>query len=209
MKSRVREIVFWSPLILLVGLAVVGVVKCRCDRPGGGGAGQHGIPAGWYEPPTETTPFLPFKKNKASEYTAEFPPGSSVVVVTTQKGEQIEIGILPDGTVVVPDGVTAVVYEKRGRLINGEFRPFVFGGLGLGGGYAGGGVDLVRVWRLHGGVGAAATYWPDGNDETRDVDVGVIAKASVNVWRNLDLIGGGGYGTKGKMAFGGVELAIQ
>jgi len=52
------------------------------------------------------------------------------------------------------------------------------------------------------------SYWPNGGEE-RDVDVGIIAKASVNVCRNVDLVAFGGYGTSGEMAGGGVEVAIQ
>ena len=205
----------WKPLfvlaVVIVALVLLGAAwmfffgRGCGDEPRSSASQSGDIPPGWEFAAQQTTPLI--GKNKASEYTAAFPAGSKVVVVETQNGEQVEIGILPDGEVVVPKGTKATVYVKRPAIIAAECRPFIFGGLGLGGGYVGGGVDLVRVWRLHGGVGAAATYWP--NEEERDVDVGVIAKASVNVWRNVDLVGGGGYGTAGEMAFGGVAVAIQ
>jgi len=207
----------WSVLILaavavLLGAVGVFLLGRGCGdrpRPAEPVSTATGALPGWVAPPEETTPWLPFKKNKASEYTAGFPAGSKVVRVETEKGEVVEIGILPDGQVVTKKGTKAkaTVYVKRPALVAAEFRPFLFGGLGLGGVYGGGGVDLVRVWRLHGGVGAAATYWPD--EEERDVDVGVIAKVSVNVWRNVDLVGGGGYGTAGELAFGGVSIGIE
>jgi hypothetical protein len=205
MKIRAREVIIAVVvLVILVGIVVLWL-RCRADPVTNGAAGQHDVPEGWTVAPTLQTPWLPFHHNEASDYTAEFPAGSSVVVLSTQDGGQVEIGILPDGTVVVPDGYTAVVYKKRPSLIAIEARPFVAAGLGLGGMYGAGGVDIVRVWKLHAGPGVAASYWPgDENPE-----VGVVGATSVNVWRNVDLVAFGGYGTGGKMAGGGVEIAIQ
>jgi len=207
-----------KPLIILAAVAIllgaVGVFLLGrgCgDRPRPSAAQSGAAPPGWEYAPVEKTPWLPFTENESTRITAGFPPGSKVVEGKTESGDTFVVGILPDGTVVTKQGsgLKVTVHEVRAPLVALEFRPFLFGGVGLGGLYAGGGVDLVRVWRFHGGVGAAATYWPDDNEEERDVDVGVIAKVSVNVWRNVDFVGGGGYGTAGELAFGGVSIGIE
>jgi len=202
MKWR-REIIIATLALLLIGAAVVGVFTCRCDREAGESdrATQSAAPPGWVAPPTETTPFLPFKKNKASEYTAGFPAGSRVVVVETPKGETVEIGILPDGQVVTKEGTKATVYEKRAAFITPQIRPFIGAGaigpeLGVA---AAVGVDLLRVWRVNLGLGALI------NDEA----VAAAAFAAYPVWRNVDARVGGGYGTAGGIAAVVVSVGIE
>jgi len=197
----------WSVLILaavavLLGAAGVFLLGRGCgDRPRSSAAQSGAAPPGWEAPPTETTPWLPFKKNKASEVTAGFPAGSKVVVVTTQNGEQVEVGILPDGEVVVPAGVTAVVYVKRPAVVAAQIRPFV--GVGATGPglsvAAAAGVDVVRVWRVNLGVGALF------NSEA----VAGAAFASTPIWRTVDARVGGGYGTAGTVGFAGVSIGIE
>jgi len=199
----------WSVLILaavavLLGAAGMFLLGRGCgDRPRSSAAQSGGgnIPAGQVKPPEQTTPWLPFKKNKASEYTAGFPAGSKVVVVTTQNGEQVEVGILPDGEVVVPEGTTAVVYVKRPAVVAAQIRPFV--GVGATGPglsvAAAAGVDVVRVWRVNLGVGALI------NSDA----VAGAAFASTPIWRTVDARVGGGYGTAGAVGFAGVSIGIE
>ena len=202
----------WSVLILaavavLLGAAGMFLLGRGCGdrpRPAEPVSTATGAPPGWVAPAEETTPWLPFKKNRASEVTAGFPAGSRVVEVEVPEGAQkVRIGILPDGEVVVPPGVTAVVYEKRPPIINAEVRPW------LGGGAEGtpvdvdpaiaAGVDLVRVWHIHAGPGLVAST---------DNIAGVLSGA-VSVWRNVDVRGGGGYGTAGAVGFAGVSIGIE
>ena len=203
MKFRAKELIIAVVALLLLGAAVVGVFTCRCDKGTGENARatQDAAPPGWIAPPTETTPFLPFKKNKASEYTAGFPAGSRVVVVETPKGETVEIGILPDGQVVTKEGTKATVYEKRAAFITPQIRPFIGAGaigpeLGVA---AAVGVDLLRVWRVNLGLGALI------NDEA----VAAAAFAAYPVWRNVDARIGGGYGTAGGIAAVVVSVGIE
>ena len=184
-------------LAVLFGAAVTGYLACRCDRLTQGAVSLEG----WVSPLVETTPWLPFKKNKASEYTKEFPPGSKVVVVRPEKGPEIEIGILPDGQVVVPEGVKATVYEKRPSLITAQMRPFIgVGGVGPELGVAvAAGIDVLRVWRINLGVGALIS----------NEAVAGAGFAAYPIWRNVDLRVGGGYGSAGGVGFAGVTLAIE
>lgn len=192
-----REIIIGIAALLLIGVGVF--LTCRCDRSTNT-AFQHSAPPGWKAPPMETTPWLPFKKNVASEYTKEFPPGSKVVVVK-HKGEQVEIGILPDGKIVVPEGVEAKVYVKRPSLIKAQIRPFIgVGGVGPELGVAvAAGIDVIRVWRVNLGPGVLI------NNEA----VSGAGFAAVPIWRNIDLRVGGGYGSGGGVGFAGVTIAIE
>ena len=200
MKWR-REIIIAVVALLLIGAAVTGFIMCRCDRPGvpDGGASQYAIPPGWQAADYLKAPWL--GKNVASEYTAEFPPGSKVVVVETPKGETVRIGILPGGQVVVPEGTKATVYEKREAFIQAQVRPFIGAGaigpeLGVA---AAVGVDVVRVWKVNLGLGALI------NDES----VAGAGFVSYPVWRNVDARVGGGYGTAGGVGFAGVSIGIE
>jgi len=203
LKLPVKYLILGALALLLIGAAVVGVFTCRYDREAGENARatQSAAPPGWVAPPTETTPFLSFKKNKASDVTAGFPAGSRVVVVETPKGETVEIGILPDGQVVTKEGVKATIYEKRAAFIAPQIRPFIGAGaigpeLGVA---AAVGVDLLRVWRVNLGLGALI------NDEA----VAAAAFAAYPVWRNVDARIGGGYGTAGAAYFAGVSIGIE
>lgn len=199
---RLKEIVIAAVGLLVLAAAVVGFIKCRSTPPAVS-ASQDYVPPGWNLTAVQKTPLL--GKNKASEYTGEFPAGSKVVVIETPKGEIVKVGILPGGQVVVPKGTKAVTYEKRPPLFAFEARPFVAGGLGVGGLYGAGGVDIIRLWKFHAGPAVAVSYWPgDENPE-----VGIVGKTSLNVWRNVDLAVMAGYGTEGEMAAGGIEIAIQ
>ena len=186
--------------LLLIGVA--GYFACRCDRDVTSNmASQQGIlPLGWEQVAIEKTSWLPFKKNVASEYTKEFPPGSKVVVVK-HKGEQVEIGILPGGEIVVPKGVEAKVYVKRPSLIKGQIRPFIgVGGVGPELGVAvAAGIDVIRVWRVNLGPGILIT-----NDA-----VAGAGFAAYPIWRNIDLRVGGGYGSGGGVGFAGITIGIE
>lgn len=197
---KYKGIIIVCLLAIIFGAAVTGYLACRCDRPGAVSQSGEDPPPGWVAPTTETTPWLPFKKNVASEYTAEFPPGSKVVVVK-HKGEQVEIGILPDGKIVVPEGVEAKVYVKRPALVEAQIRPFVgAGGVGPNLGVAvAAGIDVVRVWKVNLGVGALIN-----NDA-----VAGAAFAAYPIWRNVDLRVGGGWGSAGGVGFAGITIAIE
>ena len=199
LKLRAKQLIWAVVALLLIGAAVTGVIMCRCDRPGDGAAGQYAIPPGWQAAGYLKTPWL--GKNKASEYTAEFPPGSKVVVIETPKGETVEIGILPGGQIVTKEGVKATVYEKRGPFIQAQVRPFIgAGGIGPELGVAAAiGVDVVRVWKVNLGLGALI------NDEA----VAGAGFVSYPVWRNVDARVGGGYGTAGGVGFAGVSIGIE
>lgn len=188
-------------LAVLFGATVTGYFACRCDRAPNATTSQYVAPPGWVAPPMETTPWLPFKKNVASEYTKEFPPGSKVVVIRPAKGPEIEIGILPDGKIVVPEGVKATVYEKRPALIKAQIRPFAgIGGVGPDLGVAVvAGIDVVRAWKVNIGVGCLIT-----NDA-----VAGAAFAAYPLWRNIDLRVGGGYGSMGSVGFAGITIGIE
>ena len=203
LKLQVRTIIIVCVLAVLFGAAVTGYLACRYDRSSGTTSqsveGQP--PPGWVAPSTETTPWLPFKKNVASKYTAEFPPGSKVVVVRPEKGPEIKIGILPDGQVVIPKGVKATIYEKRPALIKAQIRPFVgVGGVGPELGVAvAAGIDVIRIWKVNLGPGVLIT-----NDA-----VAGAAFAAYPIWRNVDLRVGGGYGTNGGVGFAGITIGIE
>ena len=207
MKTIFKTIKFlWKPLAILAGVVILLVAGgmlirgCGCGDQPQPSATQ--APPGWQPVPIQKTPIFPFKKNTASEKTEGFPAGSKVVVVETQNGEQVEVGILPGGEVVVPEGTTAVVYEKRPPIINAEFRPWLGGGATV---YpevrpaAAVGVDVLRVWRVHTGPGVC-------------VDSGAFSgvwTGSVGLWRNVDARAGGGYGTSGATGFAGVTIGIE
>ena len=199
MNLKAKYLIWAVVALLLIGAAVTGFIMCRCDR----GALSHTvtqlIPPGWKQVAEIKTPLL--GKNKASEVTAGFAPGSKVVVVETPKGETVEIGILPGGQIVTKEGVKATVYEKRGPFIQAQVRPFIgAGAIGPELGVAAAiGVDVVRVWKVNLGLGALI------NDE-------VVAGAgfvSYPVWRNVDARVGGGYGTAGGVGFAGVSKGIE
>ncbi len=194
-----KGIIIVCILAVLFGAAVTGVFMCRCDRLSET-VSQSGEapPPGWVAPPEVKTPWL--GKNVASEITREFPPGSKVVVVK-HKGEQVEIGILPSGEIVVPKGVEAKVYIKRPSLIKAQVRPFVgVGGVGPELGVAvAAGIDVVRVWKVNLGVGCLIT-----NDA-----VAGAGFAAYPIWKNVDLRVGGGYGSGGSVGFAGVSIAIE
>ena len=195
---RTKTIIWAVAVLLLIGVAVF--LTCRCDRAGVlESAIQYKIPPGWQAANVLKTPLL--GKNKASEYTAEFPPGSRVVVVETPKGETVEIGILPGGQVVTREGVTATVYEKREAFVEAQVRPFIgAGAIGPELGVAAAiGVDVVRVWKVNLGLGALI------NDEA----VAGAGFVSYPVWRNVDARVGGGYGTAGGVGFAGVSIGIE
>ena len=198
----------------VLGAAVVGYVTCRgCGGEPRSGAVQPATPKetppGWTAPPEKkTTPALKrilptYRPTRADVVLKPFPPGSRVVEVQPEGGPPIQVGILPGGEVVVPEGVKAVVYETPPAAIALEARPWVGGGAeasAMGVDIAGaGGVDLVRVWRFHAGPGVVAS---------RDNVAGVVA-GGVNLWRNVDARAGGGYGLEGATAFVGVSIAIR
>lgn len=203
------------PLAALVAVALIIVAAWAflhfrgCgDRPAVPSSASQRIPDGWQAAPVVKTPWLPFKANEASEYTAEFPAGSRVVVVKTKDGQEVKIGVLPDGTIVGPVDVeyTVTVYEKR-ALFQPEFRPYLGAGV-IGAGVIGpdgvtpavaAGVDLLKIWRVNAGVGAVA-----GNDS-----IAVIASAAYPLWRNVDLRAGGGYGTPGGVGFVGASIGVE
>ena len=200
MNLKAKYLIWAVVALLLIGAAVTGFIMCRCDRSGvPGSTMEYKIPPGWKQVAEIKTPLL--GKNKASEVTAEFSPGSRVVVIETPKGETVEIGILPGGQIVTREGVTATVYEKRGPFIQAQVRPFIgAGGIGPELGVAAAiGVDVVRVWKVNLGLGALI------NDEA----VAGAGFVSYPVWRNVDARVGGGYGTAGGVGFAGVSIGIE
>jgi hypothetical protein len=197
---KYKGIIIVCILAVLFGAAVTGYLACRYNRSAVSQGGEQ-VPPGWVTPLMETTPWLPFKKNVASEYTAEFPPGSKVVVIRPAKGPEIEIGILPDGKIVVPEGVEAKIYVKRPALIEAQIRPFIgVGGVGPELGVAvAAGIDVVRAWRVNIGVGCLIS----------NEAVSGAAFAAYPLWRNVDLRVGGGYGSAGGVGFAGVTIGIE
>ena len=203
MKMALKIAIPLAAVAVLLGAAWVFFLGRGCGDQPAATASQGGAPPGWVTPPTETTPWLPFKKNRASEVTAAFPAGSRVVEIETGGAATVQVAVLPGGEIVVPAGTTATVYVKRPPIINAEFRPW------LGGGVEGtpadvdpaiaAGVDLVRVWKLHAGPGVVAS---------EDSVAGILSGA-VSVWRNVDVRGGGGYGTAGAAGFVGVSIGIE
>jgi hypothetical protein len=205
------------PLLILAAVVVVATVAwvllgrgCG-DQPSAPSTAGQRIPEGWQAAPVLKTPWLPFNENEASEYTREFPAGSKVIHVVTNKGEEIEIGILPDGTIVGPVDAEyeVIVYEKRPPLFALEARPVIGGGLSTDGLTGVAGVDVVRCWRIHAGPAVAVSYWPDDNKDDRDVEVAAVGNVGFNAWRNIDIVAFGGYGTGGKTGGAGLEIAIK
>lgn len=209
-----RRILIWVGIGVILGAAVVGYVMCRrrADAPRSAAvqpATPRGSPPGWAAPPAErTTPairrILPgYRPTRADVVLRPFPPGSRVVEVQPEKGPPVQVGILPGGDVVVPEGVKAVVYEKPPALIALEFRPWIGGGAAASAAEidaaAAAGVDVVRAWRFHAGPGVVAS---------RDNVAGVLT-GGVTLWRNVDARVGGGYGLEGAVALVGVGIGIE
>lgn len=203
---------FAKPLIILAAIALLGaagwfLLSRGCgDRPVGTGINacptETGAPPGWVTPPVEFTSRWPhLKKTPADAKLRGWPAGSRLVEVAVPPGAAtVEVGILPDGEIVVPPGVAAVVYHKPPASIALELRPWLGAGVGLGGLTAGAGVDALRLWRVH--VGAGLTY-----DYRRNV-AGVLT-TSYNVWRNVDLRVAGGYGTGDAAASALLTIGIE
>jgi hypothetical protein len=166
-------------------------------------------PPGWAVVPEERPSsaverFNPFHRpTRADEVLAAWPAGSRVVHVETEKGERVELGVLPGGEIAVPEGHghEVTVYYKPEPAASFEFRPFVGGGLSNGGPNVMAGVDVVRAWRLHAGP-AVAVDFPDR-------DVSAVGAVGWNVWRNVDVRVAGGYGTGGGVVGVAVALAVQ
>ncbi|MEE9456175.1 MAG: hypothetical protein V3W11_03385 [bacterium] len=141
-------------------------------------------------------------KTRAEELTAGLPGGTEVYEVKTAEGEQV--GLIyrtPKGEIYKEGELQVGAYRAPTPLVAVEFRPHFGGGLGLGGGTAVAGVDVVRVWRVHLGPGVAVDY-PAKN-------VAAVGTAGIKLWRNVDLRLAGGYGTKGAAAAAGLSLAIE
>lgn len=192
------------PLIILAAVVLAGVVGWVIIGRGCGDQPQPPktkaeAPPGREFAPVVETPLI--GRNVASERTRDYPPGSKVVVVKRPGVPEVEVGILPGGEVVVPEGVEATVYVKREAFAAAQVRPFV--GVGVTGPelYAAGavGVDFLRVWKVNLGAGALI------NDRA----VAGAAFGAVPVWRNVDARVGGGYGTDGAVAFVGVSIGIE
>lgn len=155
-------------------------------------------PTPWYKKLSPT-----YRPSKADKALKGWPRGSRVVHVETEKGKRVEIGILPDGEVFVPEGQPhkVTVYHRPEAKVALEFRPFIGAGLGTNGVAAVGGVDVLRAWRVHMGPGVAV------NIKGKVAGVGAVG---LNVWRNIDLKGYGGATLDGERVFGGgVTIGIQ
>ena len=203
MIKRLKLIPIGIAAVALLGVAVLIFLSCR-----GCGDEPRITKDGWKAVDKEQTSTLfdklnPLKKTptKADKLLEGWPAGTRIVEVTPQT-ETVYIAIPPTGEIQVPKHVTGVtVYESPTRNWGFEIRPF------LGAGVSGpdlapaavAGVDVFKVWRLHTGPGVC-------------VDSGAFSgvwTASVGVWRNVDVRGGGGYGTNGGMGFAGVTIGIE
>lgn len=163
-------------------------------------------PAGWVAPRVErTTPgwrrALPgYKRTRADEVTAAFPPGSRVIDVETAGPGRVLVGVMPGGEVVVPEGIRAVVYEKTRPVVGWEVRPWLGGGVAFFADApavaAGAGLDVVRLGRVHAGPGVVGSA--DG--------VAVVLTAGVTAWSDVDARAGVGTGSAGRTAFVGVTV---
>ena len=163
----------------------------RCG-PGGSATSRRGegAPAGW-SPGTEerTSSALqrlnPFHRpTRADAVMRDWPAGSSVVHVETEGGEHVEIGILPDGSVVVPDDQEheVIIYHKPRSAVGLEFRPFAGGSFGMSGPALVTGVDVVRLGPVNLGAGASVD-----RDENKKIRVTPLGAASYNVAGPLDV----------------------
>ncbi len=141
-------------------------------------------------------------KTRAEELTAGLPAGTEVYEVKGPGDEQTtRIYRTPEGE-IYKEGESEVTASRAPEALAAvEFRPHVAGGLGIGGATAAAGVDVVRLWRVHLGPGAAVDY-PAKN-------VAAVGTAGIELWRNVDLRLAGGYGTKGAAAYLGASLAIE
>lgn len=204
---------------LLLFLAVAGLIALGVWIGARGCGGNRGaaapascsakVPEG-YQPVAEVvTPVVPnpWKPSDAEKKTKGFQAGSKVIEVETNGEPTVKIGILPGGQVVTEKGHAAIVYIKRANVVAFEARPWLAGGATVA---APGpapavavGVDVVKVWRFHGGP-AGAVSWRD-----HKVDVAGGLSGSYNIWRNIDARAAGMYGTAGAAAFAGVDIAIQ
>lgn len=154
----------------------------------------------WTTPRVETTtPWYSRHKNSADEKMRGLPAGARLVEVD---GKQACL-FMPDGSVLTPIEVDAVVYEKRPRFITGEVRPWISGGaVGTITSLepsAAAGVDVLKLAGVHTGMGISVA--PDA--------VSALLVASYGVYRNIDVRLGGGYGTAGTCGYAGVSIAIE
>jgi hypothetical protein len=111
------------------------------------------------------------------------------------------VAVTPSGDLVVEEDTTNVaVFEKPRPGVELEARPFIGAGVGLGGAAAVAGVDLLRIAKVHAGVGLSYDY---------NRNFAGVVTSSVNVWRNVDLYVAGGYGVKGRTALFGTAIALE
>ena len=204
------------PALLVAAIIIAALIGRRLfiggEGPARGPAGNRAEvpPPGWAVAPEERTSSAVEKLNplhrptKADAIMRDWPAGSRVVKIETEGGEEVELGILPGGEVAVPEGqphkVTA--YYKPEPAIALEMRPFVGAGVSLGGdACAMAGVDVARAWRLHLGLGAAASF--------PDKEIAAVGTLGYSVWRNVDVRLAGGYGTAGGVAAVGVSVGVE
>lgn len=198
-------------LAVIIGGLVLFAVVCREETPSAP-AVKGDAPPGWV--PTEEEKETPWYKklspiyqpSKADEVLKPWPRGSRVVHVETEKGEHVEVGILPDGEVFIPDNQPhkVTVYHKPERDVALEFRPFIGPSLGTNGPGAIGGIDVVKLWRVHVGLGVAVGI------KDKKANVAGVGAVGWNVWRNVDVKGYGGATLKGERVFGGaVTIGIE
>jgi hypothetical protein len=194
---------------LVAGALVARLVMGREGPPRSREAAQRGAPPGWRLAPKERTSSAfqklnPFRRpSEADAILRDWPPGSRLVRVETEGGEEVELGILPGGEVAVPQGQPheVTVYYKPEPAAALELRPFVGAGLGTSGPTVMAGVDVLRAWRLHAGVGVAVAF--------PDRDIAAVGTLSYNVWRNVDVCLAAGYGTAGGVAAAGVSVGLE
>lgn len=208
---------FYGPVLgVFVALIVAGVViGIRCDhlftgrtagvavRPS---IAKVNVPPGFEVAPVVTTSGvvdkLKGKKNDADEATAAFAPGSEVIRVTVDKPGTVDIGILPDGTVVGPAGVDVVVFKKSPAAVMVEAVPAAFAVGGLGGGTVGGGLLVVKAWRVHAGPAAGVSL------PSKRVSLGGTAAGEVTKHFGIGGYVGSDF-SGGLVAGAGVELILQ
>lgn len=197
-----------KPLIIFVGIVVIGVAGWFLLSRGCGDQPAQPVKEGWVAPPTEKPSTLfdrlnPLKKTPtpADKILKGWPAGTRVVEVGPSPKPTL-IAVPPSGEILTPKGtVNVTVYEKPKRNWGLEFRPFV--GVGATGPdinvAAVAGVDVFKVSRLHTGPGVCVD----------SKAVSGVMTASYGLWRNVDVRVGGGYGTAGGMGFAGVSIGIE
>lgn len=135
-------------------------------------------------------------ETRAEELTKDLPSGTEVYEVI---GEGL-IYRTPDGFIYETGELDVIAYKTPAPFIAAEFRPKVIATTDFSTAGVGIELDLLRIGRLN--VGPSV-----GGNFNKTVWFG--AGAGINVWKNVDVGGYGGYGTDGVTYGVSVGIAIE